>query len=204
MSDAAPFAAHHAASHGSFIVRFGEGGFQSWANALYRVPPDDPVDDSCAPTGTRAEDAAFAEGFSAGHAAAVADQAEARAHLATLTTALEALQPVPQPALASLIAESVSTILERFCASVTADPAVLATMAQDMIAALADEIEPLALHANPQDAALLFALDLPVALNPDDMLAPGTLRLATRAGWVEDGVELRLARFRAAIAWGNV
>ncbi len=203
MSDAAPFAAHHAASHGSFIVRFGEGGFQSWANALCRVPPDDPVDDSCAPPGTRAEDAAFAEGFSAGHAAAVAELAESRAQLASLTMELEALQPIPQPALASLIAESVATMIEWLCATVTVDPAALAGMAQDMVAALADEIEPLALHVHPSDAAMLAALDLPVALHPDGSLAPGTLRLATRAGWIEDGPELRLARFRAAIAGGN-
>lgn len=181
-------------------MRFGDGGFQSWANAFYQARSDDPVDDQCAPLGIRAEDTAFAEGYAAGHAAAVADQAGARAELAKLTMALEALQPVPQPALASLIAESVATMLERLSASAAADPGALASMAQDMVAALADEIEPIALHVHPSDAVLLTSLDLPVSLQPDATLAPGTLRLATRAGWIEDGADLRLARFRRAIA----
>ncbi len=199
MSDAAL----HAAPHGSFIVRFGDGEFRSWIDGL--VAPD------CADTTAEDESGSETDGYRAGYAAGFADGqaaasqaiAEPAARLGDLIGSLEVLQPVSQSVLASMLAECVAAIIGRSLADTMIDGASLAASAAAMIAAMTDEIEAAALHVHPADAELLHGHALAVDIVVDPSLARGTLRLATRQGWLEDGAQLRLARFRSGISGGH-
>lgn len=171
---------------GSFLVAMGGAPFR---------PMDD--DRPCPVEEARARGHAL--GLAEGRAGADARLDNAIERFTALARAAEALQPMPRPALAALLAEAVDRLLARMLPAARTDADALANAAADMARAIARESDARTIHLHPDDIALLPEGALPLPVRADDSLQPGCWRIATAGGWLEDGPAIRLERFRAAL-----
>ena len=142
---------------------------------------------------------AFAQGFEAGRRTVEMEVAAERDAIARLAEALEVLEPQPTNALAVLMAEAVERLVRQIVGQVEIDKNVLMERAERVAAMIGEDVEPGRLRVHPDDAALLDAARLPVAILGDPSLERGTLLLETGEGWIEDGPAVRLERLRAAL-----
>lgn len=185
-------------------ARPAEGGsFTPWALDRGRIeaelaeimpaPPSQPIDV------TGIEAAAYEAGLDAGRAEAAEIVASERQALARLAAGLEALRPEPTGALAALLAETVDRLVRQIVGEVEIDRDILIARAEAAAALIGEETGPSMLRFNPADLARIADVALPVPVGADPRLAPGTLRLETASGWIEDGPEVRLERLRNAL-----
>jgi flagellar assembly protein FliH len=188
-----------------FTQQRGPTPFTAWHAALreaFETPQDiapepdpmEPAIDVAAIT----EDA-FASGFDEGFAAGRAEAEGERARLRALAAGLEALRPEPTPALGGMIAATVERLLTELMGQVRIDRDTLVARAIAAAALIGEETRPAMLRLHPDDLALLDGADLPVPAEADATLVPGSLKLETAQGWIEDGPAQRLERLRIAL-----
>ncbi|MBV9843435.1 MAG: hypothetical protein JOY99_18180 [Sphingomonadaceae bacterium] len=142
---------------------------------------------------------AFAAGFDEGQRVLLEAVQQERMALAELAGALDALQPEPTAALATLLAETVDRLVRQIVGQVTLDAETLLARCEAAAQLIGDEVKPATLRLNPADADRLGGATLPVPLLADEAIAPGTLLLETAQGWIEDGPAVRLERLRNAL-----
>lgn len=141
----------------------------------------------------------FAQGFENGRRTVEAELAAEREALLQLVLAAEALD---SPA-AGLLAEMMIVAVERLVSDIAGTAPVDAVLLQERAEALASEIAGHVmptLLVHPDDAALIDADRLDVALAADANLPRGSLQVRAGAAVVEDGVQAALGRLRAQIA----
>ncbi len=179
--------------------------FVAWGAALrqaFEVPQDDLVFEeeeahAIDVEAIRAE--AMAQGFAAGIEAGRREADPEREALRALATALEHLRPEPTQGLGAMIAATVERLLHEVVGQVDVDLDTLVARAQVAAAMIGEETRPSVLKLNPADLARLAGVALPVTAEADASLAPGSLRLETGAGSIEDGPAVRLDRLKGAL-----
>ncbi len=177
--------------------------FVAWGAALrqaFEVPQDELVfeeEPAIDIEAIRAE--AMAQGFAAGIEAGRREADPERAALRTLAAGLEHLRPEPTQGLGAMIAATVERLLHDVVGQVDVDLDTLLARANAAAAMIGEETRPSVLKLNPDDLKHLAGVDLPVAAAPDATLAPGSLRLETGAGSIEDGPAVRLDRLKTAL-----
>jgi len=187
-------------------------GFTPWASRLLAVPTD-PADDLPAfaeedlppPAAPVIDPEAialdgFAKGFEEGRRTLEAQLAEERVALHRLAAAMEAARPEPPAALATLIGETVEFLLRQIVGEVAVDAALLRRRAEAAAAMVTEEARPARMRLHPADLGRLADADLPLMLVPDAALAPGSIVVESRDGWIEDGPEVALERVRAQLS----
>lgn len=180
--------------------------FVAWGAALrqaFEVPVEEMILEEEAPEPTidieaiRAE--AMAQGFAAGIEAGRREADKEREALHRLASGLEHLRPEPAQGLGAMIAATVERLLKDVVGTVAVDLDTLVARATAAAAMIGEETRPSILKLNPDDLQRLAGVDLPVAAAPDATLAPGSLRLETSAGSIEDGPAVRLDRLKLAL-----
>ncbi len=177
--------------------------FVAWGAALreaFTVPEDDlpiPEEPAIDIEAIRAE--AMAQGFSAGIEAGRREADKERASLQRLASALDHLRPEPPQGLGAMIAATVERLLHEVVGAVPVDLETLVARATAAAAMIGEETRPTVLKLNPDDLQRLAGVDLPVRAEADAALAPGSLRLETGAGSIEDGPAVRLDRLKGAL-----
>ena len=162
------------------------------------LPPPPPTASVIDPEAIRLE--GFAQGFEEGRRTLEAQLAEERVSLVRLASALEAVQPQPPAALATLIGETVGFLVRQIVGEVEVDPDLLRRRAESAAALVADEARPARMRVHPADVARLADADLSVTLVPDAALTPGSVVVECRDGWIEDGPEVAFERLQAQLA----
>jgi flagellar assembly protein FliH len=174
--------------------------FKSWASRLLPVAvedepgeevvaePVDPID----PDEVAID--AFARGYEEGCRAMEAEFAVERAAMQRLIVAAETLRPEPPMALAALIAETVGRLVRDIVGAAPVDAELLLARAEAAAALVVDETRPVRMRLCAADCALLADAGLDLELVADPALAPGTILIETKDGWVEDGPAAALAR----------
>jgi flagellar assembly protein FliH len=179
--------------------------FVAWGAALrqaFEVPPEEmvfeePEEPAIDIDAIRAE--AMAQGFTAGIEAGRREADTERDALRTLAAGLDHLRPEPTQGLGAMIAATVERLLHEVVGEVAVDLDTLVARATAAAAMIGEETRPSILKLNPEDLKRLAGVDLPVAAVPDATLAPGSLRLETSAGSIEDGPAVRLDRLKLAL-----
>jgi len=179
--------------------------FVAWGAALrqaFEVPPEEmvfeaPEEPAIDIDAIRAE--AMAQGFAAGIEAGRREADTEREALRTLAAGLDHLRPEPKQGLGAMIAATVERLLKDVVGEVSVDLDTLVARATAAAAMIGEETRPSILKLNPQDLKRLAGVELPVAAAPDATLAPGSLRLETSAGSIEDGPAVRLDRLKLAL-----
>lgn len=140
----------------------------------------------------------FVNGFEEGRRTVEAETASERAALLQLASALEALE-TPAPALlAAMMVTAVERLVIDIAGKVALDREILASRAEMIAQHIANEVEPvLVLH--PEDATMIEAERLMLAIHEDATVARGTVRGRFRGGVMEDGVGPALTRLRAEL-----
>lgn len=160
-------------------------------------------DDPAAPTPedelARVEAEAFALGYEAGREAAEQELAAEREAVAALAQSLDALRPLPPQQLALLLAETVDRLVRQLVGEVGVDPVLLLSRARAAAAVLGGEAAAAKMRLHPEDVPLLADAALPVAIEADDTLERGAIRIETATGWIEDSPAIRLERLRAEL-----
>jgi flagellar assembly protein FliH len=174
--------------------------FTSWASRLLPVTveeeageevvpePVDPIDPDEVAIG------AFARGYEEGCRAMEAEFAVERAAMQQLIAAAEALQPEPPAALAGLIAKTVGRLVRQIVGEAPVDAGLLLARAEAAAALVIDETRPVRMRLCAADCLLLADAGLDLELVADPVLAPGTILIETKDGWIEDGPAAALAR----------
>lgn len=147
----------------------------------------------------RIEADAFAAGFEEGRRVAMVEAEGERAQLVRLVEALGVLQPEEPAALGELLAETVDRLVRQIVGEVTIDGAILSDRAHAAAALIAEEAAPGRMRLHPDDALRLGNAAIPVEMVADPALAPGTVLLETRDGWIEDGPDVGLEKLRVAL-----
>lgn len=176
--------------------------FTSWASRLLPVDvaEEDEADQEVAPEPVDPIDpdevaiGAFARGYEEGCRAMEAEFATERAAMQRLIAAAETLQPEPPAALASLIAETVGRLVRQIVGEAPIDPDLLLARAEAAAALVVDETRPVRMRLCAADCLLLADAGLELELVADPVLAPGTILIETKDGWIEDGPAAALAR----------
>jgi len=177
--------------------------FVAWGAALrqaFEVPQDEMIieeEPAIDIEAIRAE--AMAQGFSAGIEAGRREADKEREALRALAAGLEHLRPEPTQGLGAMIAATVERLLKDVVGEVAVDLDTLLARANAAAAMIGEETRPSILKLNPEDLKRLAGVELPVAAAPDATLAPGSLRLETSAGSIEDGPAVRLDRLKLAL-----
>ncbi|WP_298689939.1 hypothetical protein [uncultured Sphingomonas sp.] len=178
--------------------------FVAWGAALrqaFEVPTDDLAFEIEEPAididAIRAD--AMAQGFAAGIEAGRREADTEREALRTLASGLEHLRPEPAQGLGAMIAATVERLLHEVVGEVSVDLDTLVARATAAAAMIGDETRPSILKLNPDDLKRLAGVELPVVAEADAALAPGSLRLETGAGSIEDGPAVRLDRLKLAL-----
>jgi len=177
--------------------------FVAWGAALrqaFEVPQDEMIieeEPAIDIEAIRAE--AMAQGFSAGIEAGRREADKEREALRALAAGLEHLRPEPTQGLGAMIAATVERLLKDVVGEVAVDLDTLLARANVAAAMIGEETRPSILKLNPDDLKRLAGVELPVAAAPDATLAPGSLRLETSAGSIEDGPAVRLDRLKLAL-----
>jgi flagellar assembly protein FliH len=178
--------------------------FVAWGAALrqaFEVPTDDLAFEIEEPAidvdAIRAD--AMAQGFAAGIEAGRREADTEREALRTLALGLEHLRPEPAQGLGAMIAATVERLLHEVVGEVSVDLDTLVARATAAAAMIGDETRPSILKLNPDDLKRLVGVELPVTAEADVSLAPGSLRLETGAGSIEDGPAVRLDRLKLAL-----
>jgi flagellar assembly protein FliH len=177
--------------------------FVAWGAALrqaFEVPQDEMIieeEPAIDIEAIRAE--AMAQGFSAGIEAGRREADKEREALRALAAGLEHLRPEPTQGLGAMIAATVERLLKDVVGEAAVDLDTLVARANVAAAMIGEETRPSILKLNPDDLKRLAGVELPVAAAPDATLAPGSLRLETSAGSIEDGPAVRLDRLKLAL-----
>ena len=177
--------------------------FVAWGAALrqaFEVPQDEMIieeEPAIDIEAIRAE--AMAQGFSAGIEAGRREADKEREALRALAAGLEHLRPEPTQGLGAMIAATVERLLKDVVGEVAVDLDTLLARANAAAAMIGEETRPSILKLNPEDLKRLAGVELPVAAAPDATLAPGSLRLETSAGSIEDGPAVRLDRLKLVL-----
>ena len=177
--------------------------FVAWGAALrqaFEVPQDEMIieeEPAIDIEAIRAE--AMAQGFSAGIEAGRREADKEREALRALAAGLEHLRPEPTQGLGAMIAATVERLLKDVVGEVAVDLDTLLARANVAAAMIGEETRPSILKLNPEDLKRLAGVELPVAAAPDATLAPGSLRLETSAGSIEDGPAVRLDRLKLVL-----
>ena len=178
--------------------------FVAWGAVLrqaFEVPTDDLAFEIEEPAididAIRAD--AMAQGFAAGIEAGRREADTEREALRTLASGLEHLRPDPAQGLGAMIAATVERLLHEVVGEVSVDLDTLVARATAAAAMIGDETRPSILKLNPDDLKRLAGVELPVVAEADAALAPGSLRLETGAGSIEDGPAVRLDRLKLAL-----
>ena len=157
------------------------------------APAPEPVDMAAV------EEAAFAAGREAGLQEAADVLMHERAAMQAIVAAAEVLRPEPTGALAALLAETVERLVRQIVGSVEIERETLLARVEAAAHLIGEETAPAVLRLHPHDLERLDGAALPVPARADPSLDPGTLRLETARGWIEDGPAVRLERLRAAL-----
>ena len=177
--------------------------FVAWGAALrqaFEVPQDEMIieeEPAIDIEAIRAE--AMAQGFSAGIEAGRREADKEREALRALAAGLEHLRPEPTQGLGAMIAATVERLLKDVVGEAAVDLDTLVARANVAAAMIGEETRPSILKLNPDDLKRLAGVELPVAAAPDATLAPGSLRLETSAGSIEDGPAVRLDRLKLVL-----
>jgi len=177
--------------------------FVAWGAALrqaFEVPQDEMIieeEPAIDIEAIRAE--AMAQGFSAGIEAGRREADKEREALRALAAGLEHLRPEPTQGLGAMIAATVERLLKDVVGEAAVDLDTLVARANVAAAMIGEETRPSILKLNPEDLKRLAGVELPVAAAPDATLAPGSLRLETSAGSIEDGPAVRLDRLKLVL-----
>ena len=142
---------------------------------------------------------AMAQGFAAGIEAGRRESDGEREALRALAAGLEHLRPEPTQGLGAMIAATVERLLHEVVGEVAVDLDTLLARATAAAAMIGEETRPSILKLNPDDLARLAGIELPIAAQADATLTPGSLRLETGAGSIEDGPAVRLDRLKSAL-----
>jgi len=141
----------------------------------------------------------YAQGFADGQRAANSAMQAERERLSALVATLAAFQPEPSEELASMIAVTVEQLVTQLVGMVPVQRDWLDARIGRAIACIADADAARTLWLNPDDAALMQSLDLPIAVQVDPTLELGALRIDCSQGWVEDNRSVHLQTLRAAL-----
>ena len=188
-----------AARLGSFVVRRGDPGFRPSDSGETPNPGNDFEPMAMAGDEPNAAADAFERGYAEGRRTVEAEFAAERDAIARLAESLTTLRPEPTNALALLLAEAVDRLVREIIGTVDIDANLLLERAKAAAALVGENVEPSALRAHPEDAAVLYGADLDVAIVTDPSLPRGSIVLETGHGWIEDGPIVRLERLRAAL-----
>ncbi|WP_185829271.1 FliH/SctL family protein [Sphingomonas ginkgonis] len=160
------------------------GGFRpSWRPGLQPIIVPEPVEPAAD---------AFARGYAEGAREAEQRFAVERLRTRALLAACEAFQPEPSEGLAVLIAETVERLVRKIVGEVAVDPVTLLARAERAAAAIAAADQARTLFLHPDDVPLIDAAAFPLPILADPEIAPGSLRIETATGWVEDGTDVML------------
>ena len=141
----------------------------------------------------------FALGLAEGQRLAEAAFVAERHQLLALLAGAEALQDEPSEELAQLIATTVERLVRQIVAAAPIDAEWLQAQAETAAAMVADAYKARTLWVHPDDAALLAASPLTLAIESDPAMMRGTVRLETSTGWIEHGRAVYLEELRAAL-----
>lgn len=142
-------------------------------------------------------EAARAEGFAAGHAAAAAEAAERDRAAQDLAASLGRIDRERAEQLSLGLRQTVALLCERTLAPLALDRDALARRASRAAATLAQHSARIAIHVHPEDlAAVRSALDPDIAVVADPECERGALRCEAAEGELLDGPQ----QWRAAIA----
>lgn len=175
----------------------GDAVFTAWSagsaaeETAANIAPDDALD-------------AYAEGFAAGHAAALAEQLEAAsvddAALTAIAAAVEGMAASHAVCTAQTLAAALSRLLATIVGEIDIPAATLQARAANLLAAVEATATPNALLCHPADVALIGPSISEISVQPDPKITRGSLRLATSNGWIDDSIADRLAHIDAALA----
>ena len=147
---------------------------------------------------------AYAEGFAAGHAAALFEQADAAtkddAALTAIADAVGRMAATHDAATAQTLAAALSRLLATIVGQVDIPPPTLQERAANLLAAVDATATPTALLCHPDDALLIGPSISEISVQPDPKITRGSLRLATSTGWIDDSIADRLAHIEAILA----
>ena len=141
----------------------------------------------------------FARGFEEGRRTVELELAQERTAFQRLAAAMQAAQPEPPAALATLIGETVDRLVRQIVGEAGVDADLLRARAEGAAALVADESRPARMRVNPDDAARLAGADLSLPVMGDAALLPGSVVVECRDGWIEDGPQVALDRLRAEL-----
>ena len=141
----------------------------------------------------------FALGLAEGQRLAEAAFVAERHQLLALLDGAEALQDEPSEELAQLIATPVERLVRQIVATAPIDAEWLQAQVETAAAMIADADKARTLWVHPDDAALLAASPLTLAIESDPAMMRGTVRLETSTGWIEHGRAVYLEELRAAL-----
>lgn len=148
-------------------------------------------------------EAGYAEGYAQGLADGAAVQAErCQAHeaaLEALVAKMEALARLPAGSVELLLTEAAKRIADAIEVELDDATGQVAALIARLAGAIESEHAIVSVHLNSAEQVLAEALAMPFALQADDSVPAGCVRIRTEAGWLEDGPVLRLQRFRAAL-----
>lgn len=114
-----------------------------------------------------------------------------------LATAISQLSGMGEGALSSLLSQAVLRLVTQIVGEVPIDEARLAERCAAVAACIDPDDGKAVLEVNPLDLPLIDATGFGVALVANPQMAPGSVRLATSDGWIEDGPDVRLSRLKA-------
>jgi len=114
-----------------------------------------------------------------------------------LAAAIQQLAQAGEGTLAALLSEAVIRLVTQIIGDVPIDAAMLKARCEAVAACIDSDESRAVIEVNPEDLPLLEMEQIGVALAPNAELPRGSVRLATSDGWVEDGPDVRLSRFKA-------
>ena len=115
-----------------------------------------------------------------------------------LANSIQQIAQSGEGTLAAMLSQAVIRLVGQIMGDVAIDEVVLKERCA-AVAACIDDGESHVLEVNPEDLPLLEEQAAAVTLTPNPELPRGSVRLATAAGWVEDGPDIRLARLKALL-----
>jgi len=145
-------------------------------------------------------DNAFAEGYAEARRVVEAEMAAERDMLVQLIDAASSIAPhAPEP-LAALLAEAVLRLVADIVGQAPVDPELLRQRALTLAAAIHEPEGPACVVVHPDSVFHLAGLPDHIQVRADITLKPGSVRIVTGDGFIEDGVTAAFDRLRTAIA----
>ena len=152
-----------------------------------------------APESALADDL-FAAGFAEGRRVVEVELAVERDMLVQLIDAARSMTPSNPEPVAALLAEAVLRLVADIVGRAPVDPELLKDRALSLTAAIGRPDGSPCVLVHPDSVAHLAGLPAHIQVRPDKALQPGTVRIVTDDGLVEDGVAAAFDRLRAALA----